>query len=153
MAIYPAKDVASWLGNSVPVAMAHYVMATEESFRNASGMLPQQNGSIVGDHISDISNAITEETKNEKTLDSVRKTKGSDNAMHAVIGLPMGGTELEKVRAFLGKSNHPESVVLSVVLNDSRFIEVALRWASLDEEQKRLALGFVVSLTRSGEPA
>ncbi len=23
----------------------------------------------------------------------------------------MGGTELEKVRAFLGKSNHPESVV------------------------------------------
>ncbi len=97
MAIYPAKDVASWLGNSVPVAMAHYVMATEESFRNASGMLPQQNGSIVGDHISDISNAITEETKNEKTLDSVRKTKGSDNAMHAVIGLPMGGTELESV--------------------------------------------------------
>ncbi len=35
MAIYPAKDVASWLGNSVPVAMAHYAMATAESFQRA----------------------------------------------------------------------------------------------------------------------
>lgn len=35
MAKFPAKDVASWLGNSVPVAMAHYAMATAESFRQA----------------------------------------------------------------------------------------------------------------------
>jgi len=35
MAIDPAKDVASWLGNSVPVAMAHYAMATAESFQRA----------------------------------------------------------------------------------------------------------------------
>jgi transcription initiation factor TFIID subunit TAF12 len=35
MAVYPAKDVASWLGNSVPVALAHYAMATAESFQRA----------------------------------------------------------------------------------------------------------------------
>lgn len=37
---YPAKDVASWLGNSVPVAMKHYAMATAEQFEKAT-----QNGS------------------------------------------------------------------------------------------------------------
>ncbi len=36
MARWPAKDVASWLGNSVPVAMRHYAMATDESFLAAS---------------------------------------------------------------------------------------------------------------------
>ena len=35
MAKYPAKDVAAWLGNSVPVAMLHYAMATAESFERA----------------------------------------------------------------------------------------------------------------------
>ncbi|SMP77905.1 Phage integrase family protein [Neorhodopirellula lusitana] len=39
---YPAKDVASWLGNSVPVAMKHYAMATAEQFERAmkSGATP-----------------------------------------------------------------------------------------------------------------
>lgn len=32
LARYPAKNVSAWLGNSVPVAMRHYAMATEESF-------------------------------------------------------------------------------------------------------------------------
>ncbi len=31
-----AMDVASWLGNSVPVAMKHYAMATDEAFVSAS---------------------------------------------------------------------------------------------------------------------
>ena len=35
MAEFPAKDVASWIGNSVPVAMKHYAMATDESFQRA----------------------------------------------------------------------------------------------------------------------
>tara|TARA_R110002049_G_scaffold309268_1_gene519584 strand:+ start:115030 stop:115440 length:411 start_codon:yes stop_codon:yes gene_type:complete len=35
MAKYPAKDVAARLGNSVPVAMLHYAMATAESFERA----------------------------------------------------------------------------------------------------------------------
>ena len=36
MARFPAKDVAAWLGNSVPVAMRHYAMATDESFISAA---------------------------------------------------------------------------------------------------------------------
>ena len=35
MAKYPAKDVAGWIGNSVPVALAHYAMQMEESFERA----------------------------------------------------------------------------------------------------------------------
>ena len=35
LARFPAKDVAAWLGNSVPVAMKHYAMAMEESFDRA----------------------------------------------------------------------------------------------------------------------
>lgn len=36
MAKFPAKDVANWLGNSVGIAMAHYAMATDEAFQNAT---------------------------------------------------------------------------------------------------------------------
>ncbi len=35
MARFPAKDVATWLGNSEPVAMMHYAMATKASFEAA----------------------------------------------------------------------------------------------------------------------
>ncbi|MCA9135131.1 MAG: hypothetical protein KDB00_00190 [Planctomycetales bacterium] len=38
MALYPAKDVAEWLGNTVAVAMKHDAMATEDAFRKASGV-------------------------------------------------------------------------------------------------------------------
>ena len=38
MAKYPAKDVASWLGNTVAVAMKHYAMRTEEAFQKASAI-------------------------------------------------------------------------------------------------------------------
>lgn len=47
MAKYPAKDVASWIGNSVPVAMKHYAMATEEGFQRAlveASIAPTQSG-------------------------------------------------------------------------------------------------------------
>ncbi|MCA9215276.1 MAG: tyrosine-type recombinase/integrase [Planctomycetales bacterium] len=47
MSRFPAKDVSSWLGNSVPVAMRHYAMATDESFRAAAGL----NGGHIGGHI------------------------------------------------------------------------------------------------------
>jgi hypothetical protein len=35
MAIFPAKDVCTWIGNTQQIAMKHYAMATEESFRRA----------------------------------------------------------------------------------------------------------------------
>ena len=34
---YPAADVVSWIGNSVPVAMSHYAMARDRSFQKAAG--------------------------------------------------------------------------------------------------------------------
>jgi hypothetical protein len=36
LAQWPAKDVSSWLGNSTPVAMKHYAMATDAAFKAAS---------------------------------------------------------------------------------------------------------------------
>lgn len=35
MAVYPVKDVSSWLGNSAPVAMKHYAMSMQDSFDRA----------------------------------------------------------------------------------------------------------------------
>ncbi|WP_231615991.1 tyrosine-type recombinase/integrase [Novipirellula artificiosorum] len=36
LARYPAKDVVGWVGNSIPVAMKSYAMATDEAFKAAS---------------------------------------------------------------------------------------------------------------------
>jgi integrase len=36
MAVYPVKDVSSWLGNSAPVAMKHYAMTMQDSFTRAT---------------------------------------------------------------------------------------------------------------------
>lgn len=47
MAKYPAKDVSSWIGNSVPIAMKHYAMATDESFHSATGL----SGGNIGGNI------------------------------------------------------------------------------------------------------
>lgn len=35
IALYPIKDVASWLGNSAPIAMKHYGMTMQSSFERA----------------------------------------------------------------------------------------------------------------------
>lgn len=35
IAVYPIKDVASWLGNSAPIAMKHYAMTMQSSFERA----------------------------------------------------------------------------------------------------------------------
>ena len=75
MARYPAKDVASWLGNSVPVAMKHYAMATDESFQSAADphgqtvTLPTQATPEVdsGGCISAHSGVIAAVTENEET--------------------------------------------------------------------------------------
>ena len=49
MARFPAKDVASWLGNSVPVAMKHYAMTLEDSFQQATqGVTIAASGSAGG---------------------------------------------------------------------------------------------------------
>lgn len=55
MAKYPAKDVASWLGNSVPIAMKYYAMASAESFQRASAV----DGGHIGGHIMSDSPVIT----------------------------------------------------------------------------------------------
>ena len=102
MARFPAKDVSSWLGNSVPVAMRHYAMATEASFLEAcdpqgrtvshrqdavgaarghhesreGGGNPEshENGGCIGGCISKLSGAIEPLSPNEETPVSQCKT-------------------------------------------------------------------------------
>ncbi|EMI17381.1 phage integrase family protein [Rhodopirellula maiorica SM1] len=46
MGMYPSKDVASWLGNTVTVAMKHYAMETEAAFKAASDPNAKRSGSV-----------------------------------------------------------------------------------------------------------
>ena len=83
MARYPAKDVSAWLGNSVPVAMRHYAMATDESFIAASDpngsttssppSKPQTRG-VIGGVISGGGGAIERSPQNEETPVLLGKT-------------------------------------------------------------------------------
>ena len=75
MARFPAKDVSAWLGNSVPVAMRHYAMATDESFLAAAdpdgstvSSKPRAQkeaiGGYLGGAISGVSGTIRDEPQN-----------------------------------------------------------------------------------------
>ena len=78
MARFPAKDVSAWLGNSVPVAMRHYAMATDESFLAAadpSGSTVSSKpraeedtiGGCLGGCISGVSGTISAEAQNAES--------------------------------------------------------------------------------------
>ena len=66
MAHYPAKDVASWLGNSVPVAMRHYAMATADSFQQAIG--GHTGGHIMGQNRSSAARTVDAKTREKPLL-------------------------------------------------------------------------------------
>lgn len=82
MAKFPAKDVAAWLGNSVPVAMRHYAMATDESFVAASDpktvtvtrAASEPSGGCIGGCISAGDGAINGAPSNDKAPVSAGKT-------------------------------------------------------------------------------
>ncbi len=100
MAIYPAKDVAAWLGNSLPVAMTHYAMATAESFQRAiqeGAKSVGANGGAICGSIPTGSEAIsnqTEQRKNPEIRREIRVPMVEDGS--SLNGL-VGGTELESV--------------------------------------------------------
>ena len=53
LAVYPAKDVASWIGNSVPIAMKHYAMSMQDSFDRAA-----EEGAGISRHFSRQSESV-----------------------------------------------------------------------------------------------
>lgn len=61
LAGYPAKDVAAWLGNSEPVALKHYAMATAEQFERATKHGAGCSSVIVPTLPVDDSEAVTDE--------------------------------------------------------------------------------------------
>ena len=71
LALYPAKDVTAWLGNSVPVAMKHYAMARKETFEAAatkpSGRMPEAS--------REPTTAATTEEEGEAKSEAIAKRK------------------------------------------------------------------------------
>jgi integrase len=89
MAIYPAKDVASWLGNSVPVAMAHYAMATAESFQKAIVNPTTESGSksgSIGKDSPSIPSREEQEKSPEIPMEIEAEMAGCGSAMGAIMG-------------------------------------------------------------------
>jgi len=69
MARWPAADVAAWIGHSVPIAMKHYAMATDISFREAAGLSDDGGGGSTGGSIygrSAVVSSRTETNRNEE---------------------------------------------------------------------------------------
>ena len=107
MALYPAKDVASWLGNSVPVAMAHYAMATAESFQRATLEGAQKSGAKSGAIFGSIAQndqaieAHQDKQENPESQEKSRVLVADDGSTaptnRSTILISMGGTELESV--------------------------------------------------------
>ena len=101
MAKFPAKDVASWLGNSVPVAMNHYAMATAESFRQAIEMPSSTGGgSASGSNCGSIkedTETISGCSEARKNPDSIEETGVLMAAGGVLMDGLMGDTELESV--------------------------------------------------------
>jgi integrase len=72
IAVYPIKDVASWLGNSAPIAMKHYAMTMQSSFeravadgaRGASSNPPHATASKGGHQHSSESDDLREAAEN-----------------------------------------------------------------------------------------
>jgi integrase len=105
MAKFPAKDVASWLGNSVPVAMNHYAMATAESFRQAietpAASFGGSSGGSKCDSIrrnaGDVS-SLEEAQKNPAFPEKCGVLRATDRVQtRAGLVAVMGDTELESV--------------------------------------------------------
>ncbi len=102
MMTFPAKDVASWIGNSVAVAMESYAMALEQSFANAKTRLTAVSGSTGGsnDDEQTPSAAITTPQKISNSSDTARQSSKRGTvrvATHLVREAGMGDTELESV--------------------------------------------------------
>ncbi len=92
MARYPAKDVASWLGNSEPTAMKHYAMATDEAFKAAA----DPSGQTV----------TRTQTKNTSASGSSCGSKpGISGAIQSFNGKPANAVSDDESRYFIVQDN------------------------------------------------
>jgi hypothetical protein len=88
LAQFPAKDVCDWLGNSEAVAMKHYAMPTDDSFRRA--ICGSTCGSTCGS-ISANQQVSGENGSNEKPPEN----SASEGSGQVVTPCPVGPAGLE----------------------------------------------------------
>ena len=152
LAIYPAKDVSSWLGNSVPVAMKHYAMARKEVFEAAAskptGTMPE-GASTTDDEGEAKSEADAKQNPkqqaaaasgaNEQAQKKIPRNAGSLPLPPPPVILGqsdvMGDTGSEYAPETLGTTGIPgigeaESEALS---NDAALRSVVQAWSTLDQ--------------------
>jgi hypothetical protein len=97
--IFPAKDVAAWLGNSVPVAMRHYAMPRAETFLAAAGMPAAGGcGSICGStggSIKGENDPAEEISRARKNPDSLKELGILSAGEASLVAAGMGDEGLE----------------------------------------------------------
>ncbi len=90
LAVYPAKDVCGWIGNSQAVAMKHYAMMHDSVFDSASrngasigAKFGAQNGAV--GEIGALNGAVSESRENSAELDSTNDSRGFDDASEVLL--------------------------------------------------------------------
>ena len=140
------KDACSWISNSRVIAMEHYAMPTDDSFRRAArGSCGSAGGSI---------SANQELSGDGPEMRKPSKPKDFEGAGTPVIAEVMGDTGLEVSSETKGKQQSKECVVLPVVLNDSgKAQRIALNeaWAVLDAEARQRLIEFAQALARDDD--
>lgn len=93
LARFPAKDVAAWLGNSVPVAMKHYAMATAEQFERASfEVIPHR--SLSGGEVGEQGGEIT--VPNQESMSANFPSENDNSPQIAGYCVPLSAAELNE---------------------------------------------------------
>jgi len=88
LAEFPVKDVCEWIGNSQPVAMKHYAMATDDSFQRA---INEPICCSTGCSIPDSQAASEAHAQNEEPPE----TKASEGSRDLVMSKSLGPAGLE----------------------------------------------------------
>ncbi|MBB3210610.1 integrase [Rhodopirellula rubra] len=126
LGIYPAKDVSSWLGNSVPVAMKHYAMARKEIFEAAAlkptGTMPEGASPPAKKSEAETEADAKQNPKQQATAasgaDEQEQKKSPRNAgslqenaarLHSEPSGMMGDTELESVTSTMSTKHSPRA--------------------------------------------
>ncbi len=138
LAEFPAKDVSSWLGNSVAVAMKHYAMRTEKAFERAKTEDPAKAHQIAhhATPLDGVSEQLAEYTEEEiehvlALLDAI----GGDLSYPARNRTIGRNTGIERCRA---RCSPPVPPSLPIT---GELAELLSLWESFDDAARRDLLG------------
>ncbi len=102
IATYPIKDVASWLGNSAPIAMKHYAMTMQASFNRA---IEQGAGGVVEKPPQNPPHSTASDSNHQSSPPSPESVKPKENK--GFEGLSTAGDDPSEYRR---RDSNPHSL-------------------------------------------